>query len=1385
MRKFNKKWIALLIVIGLHQSAVAQDIKTAVPLGTSQRFHDQLASSTKSSNARVVTEVDLTISTTKSLKGKINFKESKGNQELLVGEISGVKDASFFIKASDRSLEGHIILKDTKKAYKYYSDASGNAFVEEVNINTLICIDYENKPTKKQQKEAEAQSKQAAVISPALLDLQSTPGAAGCILLDFDGYYMPAGNYWNNGNPINAAPSGMSDDAVREHWEIVAEDFRPFNVNITTNESVFNSYPRNRRRRCVVTPTNTAAPGAGGVAYIGSFNWDNDVPCWEFMTSGKAGGEASSHEIGHCFDLQHDGRSNPDEGYFGGIDGTAWAPIMGVGYYRPVSQWSKGEYNYAKNDQPGVLQDDVATIAGSKFGVGYRGDDYSDGTAGAANLDYNGSGAINQKYGIIANEADYDFFTFTTGGGNVVINASTVGRHGNLHLLIRLYNSAGGLIGTYWNGDPFALNATMNVNLAAGKYFVGIDGNGAGDPKYGGYSAYGSIGSYWVTGTIPPANNVNATTGLVTTYKDVNYTGFSGGFSIGDYNLAALTALGVEDNSITSLRVAQGYKAILYFDDNFTGQSIEITADNGFVGIFNDQVTSMRVRANGVQNVAGTYFLQNRNSNLNMDVWGASTSDGANIAQGNPNGGVNQKFTLTHLGDGLYKVIANVSGKSLDINSFSKANGANVEQYNYNATDNQQFIAVATDLAGCYKLIARHSGKVVEVAAASTANGANVQQWDNNNQTCGQWKFVVPINPSTGFVTAYADCYYGGFTGGLNIGDYNLAALKALGINDDAISSLKITQGYQAILYQDDNFTGGSSVINSDNTCLNTTWNDKVTSIRVIANGVTNVAGNYFLQNLNSGLNMDVFGISTADGANIAQGTPNNGTNQQFKFTHLGDGVYQILAVHSGKSIDIDAIKMNDGANVQQWTYFGSANQQFIVFPTDLTGTYKLIAKHSGKVVEVAGASTANNANVQQWTNNNQTCGQWKFVPVVITPPVDGTGDGLIGNYFNGMNFETAVYNRKDATINFDWGGGSPNAAVNADRFSVRWSGQVQPKYSGEYTFFVNSDNGRRLWINGQLVIDSWIDDWNVDYSGKIILTANQKYDIRLEYFENYGGAGAKLEWSHASQTRQVIPTKQLYSGAVAPVNQPPSVSLTSPANNVTSTAPASFTIAANANDADGAISKVEFYNGTTLLNSDATAPYSFAWTNVIAGTYTITAKAYDNNNVSVTSSAVTMKVNPVVVTDQCSGLPTYTENGAYVAGSKVKSAGRQYECKEYPYSGWCNGAAWAYAPGTGAYWTDAWYDRGTCSARMANDANASSLESVTISPNPAFDVINIHLNKDAVVSVFNCQGQEVIPAKACTSEEVTIDVSGLTAGIYVIKIASGSTINTHVLVKQ
>src|SRR5207237_106144 len=97
--------------------------------------------------------------------------------------------------------------------------------------------------------------------------------------------------------------------------------------------------------------------------------------------------------------------------------------------------------------------------------------------------------------------------------------------------------------------------------------------------------------------------------------------------------------------------------------------------------------------------------------------------------------------------------------------------------------------------------------------------------------------------------------------------------------------------------------------------------------------------------------------------------------------------------------------------------------------------------------------------------------------------------------------------------------------------------------------------------------------------------------------------------------------------------NRSPTVTLTSPTSGATLTAPATVTLSANATAPDGTIARVEFYNGTTLLNSDTAAPYTFTWSSVPAGTYTVKAIAYDNSGASTTSAVSTITVSTSTTT--------------------------------------------------------------------------------------------------------------------------------------------------------
>ena len=142
---------------------------------------------------------------------------------------------------------------------------------------------------------------------------------------------------------------------------------------------------------------------------------------------------------------------------------------------------------------------------------------------------------------------------------------------------------------------------------------------------------------------------------------------------------------------------------------------------------------------------------------------------------------------------------------------------------------------------------------------------------------------------------------------------------------------------------------------------------------------------------------------------------------------------------------------------------------------------------------------------------------------------VSGNGTGLLGQYYNELDFTNFILGRVDAAVDFTWGRNAPAPGVDAETFSVRWSGYVEPLYSETYTFHTITDDGVRLWVNGELIIDQWRLQGATEHTGTIALEAGQKYDIRMEYFDNTKGATAQLLWSSPSQSKQIIPQSQLY----------------------------------------------------------------------------------------------------------------------------------------------------------------------------------------------------------------------------------------------------------------
>lgn len=153
-------------------------------------------------------------------------------------------------------------------------------------------------------------------------------------------------------------------------------------------------------------------------------------------------------------------------------------------------------------------------------------------------------------------------------------------------------------------------------------------------------------------------------------------------------------------------------------------------------------------------------------------------------------------------------------------------------------------------------------------------------------------------------------------------------------------------------------------------------------------------------------------------------------------------------------------------------------------------------------------------------------------VPKSESSLAKSAGNGLQAQYYEGTDLTNLKLTRTDTTVNFNWEQNAPDLALPTDYFSVRWTGQIQPKYSETYTFYTNSDDGVRLWVNGQLLVDNWTDHSVTENSGMIPLIASQSYDIRLEYYEKTADSICQLQWSSSSQSKEIVPESQLFSGS-------------------------------------------------------------------------------------------------------------------------------------------------------------------------------------------------------------------------------------------------------------
>ena len=360
-------------------------------------------------------------------------------------------------------------------------------------------------------------SPEAAVVSAdqAFL-LHSRPGAKRTIYLDFDGHRL-SGVSWNTSYNAGAdieAPAfdldGYPADfneaeraVIQEVWQRVAEDFAPFDVDVTTEPGSEDRLTRSLwsddvfGARILISPISQYFGSYGGLAYVGTFDDIGDTYKTALVFPERLSGnpkyiaEAAAHECGHSLGLNHDGVTAGSPYYAGhGSGETGWAPLMGAGYYANLTQWSKGEYAAADN-----AQDDLAVM--KTFGLPVRADDHGNDSATATALP--GDEAWTAE-GLIGSAADEDVFSFATAGGDLTLAVSVAAVGPNLDLVAELRDTAGTALAT--SSPEAVLGAEIALAVPPGTYFLHVRGAGQGDPLLNGYSAYGSLGQYVLSGSV-------------------------------------------------------------------------------------------------------------------------------------------------------------------------------------------------------------------------------------------------------------------------------------------------------------------------------------------------------------------------------------------------------------------------------------------------------------------------------------------------------------------------------------------------------------------------------------------------------------------------------------------------------------------------------------------------------------------------------------------------------------------------------------------------------------------------------------------------------------------------------------------------------------------
>ncbi len=347
--------------------------------------------------------------------------------------------------------------------------------------------------------------------------LSSNDSAAATIFLDFDGQTVST-PYWNGGRTFYCTPSGLTEAQILTTFYQVAEDFNPFNLNITTDSTVYFNAPINQRQRIIVTAYSSWYGSAGGVAYLNTFQWGMEIPGFVFANllkyNEKNIGEAASHESGHTLGLNHQTKYDDNCNFVyeynpGTVAGSntepSWAPIMGNSYGKTLTLWHKGTSTQGCSK----LQDDLSILSSSDNGFGYKedliGNTHRTATAlpmsttiasnNQPTAGFNVSSEINTSSDVDIFRIDITSATRLQISANPSVNGST---KPNIDMELSILDSRGNTIDTY--NPPTTLNISIDSFVNAGTYYLRLT-----NASNANVSNYGMLGDYTVSGAALPS----------------------------------------------------------------------------------------------------------------------------------------------------------------------------------------------------------------------------------------------------------------------------------------------------------------------------------------------------------------------------------------------------------------------------------------------------------------------------------------------------------------------------------------------------------------------------------------------------------------------------------------------------------------------------------------------------------------------------------------------------------------------------------------------------------------------------------------------------------------------------------------------------------------